>query len=143
MLSKEGAGYLKKKIFLLLGWISFLLGMLGVVVPLLPTTPFILLTAALFAKSSKKNEEWIKSRKVYKKYVVPYKERGGLTLRSKLEILLSSYTILLISGLVFPYIHVRFILCSIAFCQLISMFRIPTIDKNGQMKKSKTLLNEE
>ncbi|MEH6943975.1 DUF454 family protein [Bacillus sp. JJ722] len=134
---------MKKKIFLSLGWISFLLGMIGVVVPLLPTTPLILLAAALFAKSSKKNEEWIKNRKVYKKYVVPFKERGGLTLRSKFEIVLSTYTILLISGLVFPYFHVRFILCSIAFCQLVSMFLIPTIDKNGQTKKSKALLNEE
>ncbi|MGM9925470.1 MAG: YbaN family protein [Bacillus sp. (in: firmicutes)] len=116
-----------KKILYLLGWISFILGMIGVVVPLLPTTPFILLAATLFAKSSKRSEEWIKSRKVYRKYVIPYKESGGLTLRSKVEILLSTYIIMLISGLVFPYIHVRLILCSIALCQLVSMFWIPTI----------------
>ncbi|WP_052343810.1 YbaN family protein [Bacillus massiliigorillae] len=133
---------MKKKILLICGWISFLLGMIGVVVPLLPTTPFILLAATLFAKSSKKNEEWIKSRKVYQKYVVPYKERGGLTLRSKCEILLSSYIILLISGLVFPYIHVRIILCSIAFCQLIAMIRIPTMEKDAskRMERAENLL---
>lgn len=123
----EGAGCLKKKVLYVLGWICFVLGMIGVVVPLLPTTPFILLAATLFAKSSKRSEEWIKSRKVYKKYVVPYRERGGLTRRSKIEILISSYIVLFISGLVFPYWHVRFILCSIAFCQLIAMIRMPTM----------------
>ena len=55
-----------KKYFLIsVGWISVALGSLGIVLPLLPTTPFILLAAACFAKASPRFHAWLKDHKYF------------------------------------------------------------------------------
>lgn len=74
--------------FLLVGLISFVIGLVGVVIPILPTTPFMLLTSYCLLKSSHRlNERFIKT-KFYKFHVKPFKERKGMTLKSKLVIII-------------------------------------------------------
>lgn len=119
---------MKKAIFLALGWICFILGLIGAFIPVLPTTPLVLLAAILFARSSKRCETWLKKRKVYRKYVLSYKRNGGLTKKQKYEVLSVSYSILLISGLLISHLHVRILLVVIAITKLIVMWRvIPTV----------------
>ena len=120
---------MKKYIWLTLGWLCFALGLIGVVIPVLPTTPFILLAAAIFARNSKKCESWLVSTKVYKRYCLPFKSHGGLTLKKKVEMLLIAYSVLLISGLLVSHIHIRILLVVIASIMLIVMIRIPTLRK--------------
>lgn len=120
---------MKKKLFYLAGWVSFGLGFIGVAIPILPTTPFLLLSVFLFTKSSTKREEWVKETKVYRKYVVPFLEKGGLDLRSKFEIIGLSYLVLLISGVFVSNLYVRFLLLFIAINLLVVICRIPTAKK--------------
>lgn len=123
---------MKRTILLVIGWLCFFIGIIGVVIPLLPTTPFLLVTAALFAKSSKRCEAWLVSSKVYKRYVTPFKQQGGLTLKKKLEILLLVYTVLFISALLVPHVHARIALAVVAFVKLIVLIKLPTA-KRGEM----------
>ncbi|WP_019240878.1 MULTISPECIES: YbaN family protein [Bacillus] len=112
----------------LLAWVVFAIGMIGVILPILPTTPFILLAAFLFAKSSKKWETWIKNKKVYKKYVLSYKKNNGLTIKQKAEILTSAYLLLFISGCLMNHIHIRLFLIALAIVKFIILWRvIPSI----------------
>lgn len=52
----------KKHLYLALGWFFFFIGFVGIFVPLLPTTPFMLLTAYFFSKGSERLHHWILSR---------------------------------------------------------------------------------
>lgn len=74
----------KKLIYLLVGLIAFILGAIGIFLPLLPTTPLFLLTSFCLLKSSDKLNEKFMKTKMYEKYVKSFVEKGGMTLKAKL-----------------------------------------------------------
>lgn len=79
------------------GFLCFALGMVGVVLPILPTTPFILVAAFCFARSSARLNSWFKGTKVYKQVLEGYVTKRSMTLRAKLTILVP-VTVLLVIG---------------------------------------------
>lgn len=90
---------MKKVFFVSLGCISLALGVVGIVLPILPTVPFFLLTAFCFAKSSERLHNWFLGTTMYKKYIGSYMERKGMTLRAKLT-LIGTVTALMAVGFV-------------------------------------------
>ncbi len=70
------------------GVCCFGLGALGAVLPLLPTTPFILLAALCFARSSKKLDSWFRTTKLYKTVFEGLLTRRAMTLSAKLKLLI-------------------------------------------------------
>ena len=79
------------------GFLFFALGMAGVVLPILPTTPFILVAAFCFARSSDRLNSWFEGTKVYKMVLEGYMTKRSMTLRAKLTILVP-VTVLLAVG---------------------------------------------
>lgn len=77
-------GKLKKLMFLLVGLIAFVLGVIGIFLPVLPTTPLFLLTSFCLLKGSEKLNEKFMKTKMYEKYVKSFVEKGGMTLKAKL-----------------------------------------------------------
>ncbi|MDR2840025.1 MAG: YbaN family protein, partial [Paludibacter sp.] len=57
-----------KLLFIILGLISLALGIIGIFLPLLPTTPFLLLSAALFARGSQRLYNWLINHRVLGSY---------------------------------------------------------------------------
>lgn len=80
------------------GFVCFALGMIGVFLPILPTTPFILLAAICFAKSSKRINDWFKSTKVYRTVFENYVEKREMTVKAKLTILIPVTILLAIAA---------------------------------------------
>lgn len=64
-----------------------MLCVVGAVVPLLPSVPFLLLSVICFAKSSPKLHQWLQSTKLYKKNMETYFQRKGMTWKTKLRVL--------------------------------------------------------
>ena len=79
---------LKRLIFLILGFLCLGLGCVGVVLPILPTVPFFLLTVFFFANSSQKLHDWFVSTKLYKKHLESFVKKKGMTVRTKVGIII-------------------------------------------------------
>ncbi len=71
-------------ILISLGFVFVGLGILGMFLPLLPTTPFLLLAAACFARSSKRFYNWLLNHKVFGSYIKNYREHRAITLQGKI-----------------------------------------------------------
>ncbi|HPE40313.1 MAG TPA: YbaN family protein [Bacteroidales bacterium] len=74
---------LVKIIFIILGSISLILGIIGIFLPGLPTTPFLLLTAALYIRSSTYLYQRLINHRLLGKYIKNYAEKRGISLRVK------------------------------------------------------------
>lgn len=86
---------IKKIMFILFGFIFLLLGVIGVLIPMLPTVPFLLLASICFMKGSNRMNSWFEKTKLYENHVVPFKKHKGMTLSTKLKILIPVYIMLI------------------------------------------------
>jgi len=73
----------KKILFLVCGSLCVLLAILGMFLPVLPTTPFLLLASFCFARSSTRVNKWLLSNRWFGVYIRNYREGRGITLRHK------------------------------------------------------------
>ncbi|WP_236687190.1 YbaN family protein [Ornithinibacillus californiensis] len=119
-------------LFVVIGFISFGIGVAGTVLPVLPGGPFFLFAAFCFGKSSKRVENWFKGTTFYKEYVVRLKENKGMTRKEKIRInLIADFFI------VFSVIYVDIILVKVV------MIILCLIKHYYFIKKIKTITPEE
>ena len=72
-----------KFLFAFLGSVSLVLGIMGVFLPVLPTTPFLLLAAAMYMRSSQRLYDWLMSHRHLGAYIRNFREHKALPLRVK------------------------------------------------------------
>lgn len=73
-----------KYIYLSIGFLSLALGVAGIFLPVLPTTPFLLLSAALFFRSSPRAYQWLLNHKLLGPYIRDFRESRAIPLRAKI-----------------------------------------------------------
>ena len=83
----------------MIGIVSMVLGAIGVVLPVLPTTPFLLLASFCFAKGSDRFHKWVIGTKLYKKHLESFVTSRSMTLKTKLCILLPASAMLILAML--------------------------------------------
>ena len=88
-----------KIFFIILGFVSLGLGCIGIVLPILPTTPLLLLAAFCFAKSSERLNNWFKGTNLYKNNLESFVKGQGMTRKAKLKIM-TTVTILMLIGFI-------------------------------------------
>jgi uncharacterized membrane protein YbaN (DUF454 family) len=81
---------IKRSLFVTLGTIFLVVGVVGIFVPILPTTPFLLLAASFYARGSEKFHNWLLNNRILGAYIRQYVDGKGMPLRVKL------FTILLL-----------------------------------------------
>ena len=122
---------LKQIIFLIIGCLSLALGCVGIVLPILPTVPFFLLTVFCFANSSQKLHDWFIGTQMYKKHLESFVQKKGMTVRTKATILTSvtalmavGFVLMLRKGIIVPCV----VLAVVWVCHLVSfLFGVKTI----------------
>jgi len=119
-----------KIILTIIGFISVGLGILGIFLPLLPTTPFLLLAAACFSKSSTRFYNWLLSNKLFGKYIKNYREGLGIPLKIKISTI-SLLWITIIFTVIFAVdiLFVKIILIFIAIGVTVHILKIRTYKK--------------
>ena len=119
---------LKKCLLVALGSLCAVLGVVGVFLPVLPTTPLLLAAAFLFSKSPERLASWLAGTKVYQAYVLPFKERGGISAGRKVRILGISYAVMGLSAALVRRPVVWGVLGVVAlFLLWLMAVRIPTV----------------
>lgn len=107
---------LKRNILIIAGFICVGLGILGMFLPVLPTTPFLLLAAAAFAKSSDRAYHWLMTNKWFGSYISNYREGKGIPLHVKITSITFLWLTILTSAIFFVdnlYIKILLILIAI------------------------------
>ncbi|MFR4338020.1 MAG: YbaN family protein [Lachnospira pectinoschiza] len=111
-----------KLLWLMIGIVSMVLGAIGVVLPVLPTTPFLLLASFCFAKGSDRFHKWFIGTKLYKKHLESFVTSRSMTLKTKLCILLPASAMLILAMLAMSNIYGRvFIVFLIIFKYIFSL----------------------
>lgn len=86
-----------KILFIILGTISLTLGVIGISVPGLPTTPFLLLTATLYCKSSEGLYRWFMGHRIWGKLIKEYREKNAISLKTKIYSIILMWAMISIS----------------------------------------------
>lgn len=120
---------IKKILLIFIGSTSLALGIIGVFLPVLPTTPFLLLASICYLKSSSRLYEWLTNHKVFKPIIKSYMEHKAITRRIKINALLLLWASLTISMVLISNIYFYIILSAIGIGVSIFIISINTIDK--------------
>jgi uncharacterized membrane protein YbaN (DUF454 family) len=123
---------LKRGLFIVAGTICLGLGALGIILPLLPTTPFLLLSAACYLRGSNRMYQWLLNNKWFGTYIRNYREGKGIPLRGKIAALVLLWiTISLTAIFIISIAVIQLILFTIATSVSIYLIRLPTLEKSS------------
>ena len=117
-----------RTLLIISGIISLVLGVIGILLPVLPTTPFIILAAACFARSSQKFYDLLYGNRFFGKILRDFRDKKGLALKYKAYILTMLWLTLTSTAIFFTdSIIVRIVLLSVAIGVTIHILRYKTL----------------
>ena len=134
---KEQGRKIVKTLWFIAGTICVVLGAIGIVLPILPTTPFLLAAAACYYKSSERMHRWLLNNKWFGEYIRNYTEGKGLTRKTKITALTVLWITIILSTvfmlnrllpaqLVLP---LQLVMIAVAVAVSIHILRLPTFKK--------------
>lgn len=115
-------------LFLLLGGITLVLGFIGVFLPILPTTPFLLVSSYCFIRSSKKAHAWLMNHPVLGTYLNNYIEHKAIRKKDRSIAIVFLWVMLAISALVTDMGHLKLLLLIVGFGVSIHLMMLRVID---------------
>ena len=134
-----------KTIYLIVGLLALALGAVGVALPILPSTPFLLAAAFCFAKSSKKLDAWFKGTKLYKNNLESFARGQGMTWKTKLRIIV---TVTVVMGIAFIAMQGttvgRIVLAAVWICHIVGLcFFVKTCPAGAAAKTEEACVNDD
>lgn len=122
---------LVKMLFLVAGTFSLSLGAIGIFLPILPTTPFLLLSAACYLRSSNRMHKWLLNNRWFGDYIRNYQEGRGIPFKTKIITLVFLWTTIIYSAFTAldDILIAQIALLLIAFGVSIHLVRLPNFKK--------------
>lgn len=105
---------IKRFILFVAGILCTIFGLLGMVLPVLPTTPFLLLAAICFVQSSSKAYYWLLTNRIFGKFIQDYRKGKGISKRHKLIVITFLWGTIFVSILLISVVWLRILLLIIA-----------------------------
>ncbi len=102
------------------------IGIIGVIVPLLPTTPFLLLAAYSFNRGSDRMRKWFEKNKLINSYLSNYRDKKGIPLRAKINSIVILWVTIGISIYLVSNDYIRVVLVLVVIGVTFHLSRIPT-----------------
>jgi uncharacterized protein len=120
-----------KTLLLVGGTVSLVLGAVGIFLPILPTTPFLLLSAACYLRSSERMYKWLLGNRWFGEYIKNYQEGRGIPAKTKMVALAILWAAIFYSTLmvVDEILIAQIALLAIAVGVSVHLVRIPTYRK--------------
>jgi len=116
---------MQRILLLSLGWLAIVLGTLGIVLPLLPTTPFVLLAAWCFARSSPRFHHWLLWKSPFGRYIRHWQQHRAMPPGAKTRAMLLIVITFSVSIYLVNLLWVRILLGVMLCMLLLFMWRIP------------------
>jgi uncharacterized membrane protein YbaN (DUF454 family) len=134
---KEQGKKLVRTLWFIAGTICVVLGAIGIVLPILPTTPFLLAAAACYYKSSERMHRWLLNNKWFGEYIRNYTEGKGLTMKTKITALtvlwitIGFSTVFMLDRLLpaMLVLPMQLIMIAVAIAVSAHILRLPTFKK--------------
>ena len=119
-----------KSLLVVAGTICVALGAIGIVLPVLPTTPFLLLAAACYCRSSERLYHWLLSNRFFGEYIKNYREGKGIPLKTKIIAVAVLWMAIVYSAFfVVNILAVQLVLLVVAIAVSTHIIRLPTFKK--------------
>jgi len=125
--------HVKKTLYNIAGTIALLAGVLGIFLPLLPTTPFLLLASACYLRGSRRMHQWLMNQRHLGSYLRSYQEGRGIPLRAKITALALMWPSLAFSMWFVPLPWVRPLLLLPGIFVTIYLLRMPTLANSARV----------
>jgi uncharacterized protein len=126
-----------RALLLMVGTISLVLGAIGIVLPILPTTPFLLLSSACYLRSSERMHKWLLGNRWFGEYIRNYQAGKGIPLKTKIVAMAFLWAAIVYSAFFFldEILIAQVVLMAIAFAVSIHLIRLPTLKKQPPMNR--------
>lgn len=125
------SGKMMRGIYVIVGTIALVIGAIGLFLPVIPTTPLVILAAACYYRGSERLHAWILRSRWFGETIKNYQAGRGLTRDTKVRAIILMWTTIIISAWFFVSNHfVRVAMIGVAMGVTVYLVRLPTLERN-------------
>jgi uncharacterized membrane protein YbaN (DUF454 family) len=126
----KGDKSIRRWLFVVLGSIALGLGVIGIFVPLLPTTPFLLIAAACYIRGSERLYIWLIEHRWFGSFIRNYREHRAITLRARIATLVLLWSVMVYTAFwIVAILWLRLSLLAIAAAVSIHILRLKSMPR--------------
>lgn len=124
----------KKYLYIIIGSLSLVFGIAGAFIPVLPTTPFLLLASYCYLQSSGRMYSWLINHKIFGAYIYSYLTYKAIPKKTKIGTMIFLWSSLIISMIMVPSLHIRIFLLVVGLAVTAHLMMLKTLNYEDMKK---------